>query len=251
MGRTPNTLKSAMIRKCILEEDPKLQIEPEDFSEEADSTILVRERVRGTKLEGNFKKMKRRVTAESEHTITVQPKAGKPIILSKRDVAKVNEGASTSAPRPIKSKKAKKQKVAAAKKKPVWEEMAEKEYYRGRLSSNEGGEKEERNEQPEPQEESAEANSADESTIPANEEKEMKTTESMEEEEKEKQEEKNKEKKVHVNGQIKLEKVAQRSSTRTQKKLDWLGNNIMVTKIEQESSVGESLPSVYEIPPPQ
>ena len=137
MGRTPNTLKSAMIRKCILEEDPKLQIEPEDFSEEADSTILVRERVRGTKLEGNFKKMKGRVTAESEHAITVQPKAGKPIILSKRDVAKVNEGASTSAlrhnegastsaPRPIKSKKAKKQKVAAAKIKPFWEEMAEK-----------------------------------------------------------------------------------------------------------------------------
>ena len=77
MGRTPNTLKSAMIRKCILEEDPKLQIEPEDFSEEADSTILVRERVRGTKLEGNFKKMKGKVTAESEHTITIQPKAGK------------------------------------------------------------------------------------------------------------------------------------------------------------------------------
>ena len=260
MGRTPNTIKSAMI-KCILEEDPKLQIEPEDFSEEADSTILVRERVRGTKLEGNFKKMKGRVTAESEHTITVQPKAGKPIPLSKRDVATVNEGASTSAlrhnegastsaPRPIKSKKAKMQKVAAAKKKPVWEQMAEKEYYRGRLSSNEGGEKEERNEQPEPQEGSAEANSADESTIPANEEKEMKTTESMEEE-KEKQEEKNKEKKVPVKGQIKWEKVAQRSSTRTQKKPNWLGNNIMVTKIEQESRVGESLPSVYEIPPPQ
>ena len=129
--------------------------------------------------------------------------------------------------------------------------MAEKEYYRGRLSSNEGGEKEERNEQPEPQEKSAEANSADESTIPANEEKEMKTTESMEEEEKEKQEEKSKEKKVPVKGQIKWEKVAQRSSTKTQKKPDWLGNNIMVTKIEQESSVGESLPSVNEILPPQ
>ena len=73
----------------------------------------------------------------------------------------------------------------------------------------------------------------------------MKTTESMEEEEK------NKEKKVPVKGQIKWEKVAQRSSTRTQKKPDSLGNNIMVTKIEQESSVGESLPSVYEISPPQ
>ena len=210
--------------------------------------------MRGTKLEGNFKKMKGKVTAESEHTITIQPKAGKTTILSKRDVAKVNEGActsamkqneetSTSAQKPFKAKKAKKQKVAAAKKKPVWEEMAEREFFRGRLASNEGGEKEEQIE-PEQQEESAEANSADESTIPANEEKEMKTTESMEEE-------KNKEKKVPVKGQIKWEKVAQRSSTRTQKKPDWLGNNIMVTKIEQESSVGESLPSVYEISPPQ
>ena len=54
MGRQPNTLKSAMVRKCILEKDPQLQIEREDFSEEDDSTILVRERVRGSQLEGNF-----------------------------------------------------------------------------------------------------------------------------------------------------------------------------------------------------
>ena len=49
MGRKPNTLKSAMIIKCFLEKDPQIQIHPEDFSEEADSTILVRERVKGTK----------------------------------------------------------------------------------------------------------------------------------------------------------------------------------------------------------
>ena len=47
-----------MIEKCILEQDPQIEIEPEDFSEEADSTILVRERVRGTKLECTFKKVK-------------------------------------------------------------------------------------------------------------------------------------------------------------------------------------------------
>ena len=46
-----------MIKKCILEKDPQIGIEPEDFSEEADSTILVRERVRGTKLESAFKKV--------------------------------------------------------------------------------------------------------------------------------------------------------------------------------------------------
>ena len=46
-GRNPNTLKSRMIEKCILEQDPKIVIEPEDFSDEADSPILVRERVQG------------------------------------------------------------------------------------------------------------------------------------------------------------------------------------------------------------
>ena len=76
MGRKPDTLKSAMIRKCILGKDPQLQIEPGDCSEEADSTIVVRERVRGTKLEGSFKKMKRKVVNESEHTTTVLPILG-------------------------------------------------------------------------------------------------------------------------------------------------------------------------------
>ena len=91
MGRKPNTIKSAMIRKCFLEKDPQLQIEPEDFSEEADSTILVRERVKGTKLEGNFKKIKGQVINQSEHTITVLPKVGKKTTYSKRDVAKLGK----------------------------------------------------------------------------------------------------------------------------------------------------------------
>ena len=49
LGRKPNTLKSVMVEKCLLERDPLIEIEPEDFSQ-ADSTILVRERMRGTKL---------------------------------------------------------------------------------------------------------------------------------------------------------------------------------------------------------
>ena len=48
IGREPNTIKSAMIEKCILEKDPLIEIEPQDFSDEADSTILLRERMRGT-----------------------------------------------------------------------------------------------------------------------------------------------------------------------------------------------------------
>ena len=86
-----------MIRKCILEKDHQVQIEPEDFSEEADSTILVRERVKGTKLfEGNFKKVKGQIVSQSENTITVLPKSGKQVIYSKRDVAKMGEDANSS-----------------------------------------------------------------------------------------------------------------------------------------------------------
>ena len=46
-GRNPITLKPSMIEKCIFEQDPKIEVEPEDFSDEEDFTILVRERVRG------------------------------------------------------------------------------------------------------------------------------------------------------------------------------------------------------------
>ena len=41
-----------MIEKFSLEQDPKIEREPEDFSDEAGSTVLVREKVRGTNLEG-------------------------------------------------------------------------------------------------------------------------------------------------------------------------------------------------------
>ena len=85
-----------MIRKCFLEKDPQLQIEPEDFSEEADSSILVRERVKGTKLEGNFKKVKGQRVSQSENTITILPKSGKQTIYSKRVVAKMGQDANAN-----------------------------------------------------------------------------------------------------------------------------------------------------------
>ena len=94
-----------MIRKCILEKDLYLQIEPEDFSEEADSTIHVRERVKGTKLEGNFRRMKGNVAVQNEHTITVVPKSGEQGTLSKCDVAKSGQ-----------EKKAKQKKAKRARK---------------------------------------------------------------------------------------------------------------------------------------
>ena len=85
-----------MIEKCILDQDPRIEIEPEDFSEEADSTILVRERVRGTKLEGAFKKVEGQIVGESAHTITIPPKTGKQVVYSKGDVATGISKASSS-----------------------------------------------------------------------------------------------------------------------------------------------------------
>ena len=121
MGRKPNTLKSAMIRKCFLEKDPQLQIEPEDFSEEADSTILVRERVKGTKLEGNFKKIKGQVINQSEHTITVLSKVGKKTTYSKRDVAKLGQS-TNSAKKESAKKKTKIQEKPEKPIQPFWRE---------------------------------------------------------------------------------------------------------------------------------
>ena len=118
-GRKPNTEKSRMIEKCILEQDPQIEIEPEDFSEEADSTILVRERVRGTKLEGAFKKVKRKILGESSHTITVLPKTGHQVIYSKRDVA---AGSKLASP----SKKANANKMAKRKKEAKSNKVAKK-----------------------------------------------------------------------------------------------------------------------------
>ena len=100
-----------MIEKCILEQDPQIEIEPEDFSEEADSTILVRERVRGTKLECTFKKVKGKIAMESSHTVTVLPKVGHQVVYSKRDVASGGYQASSSKQQsPSKKTNAKKQK---------------------------------------------------------------------------------------------------------------------------------------------
>ena len=45
-----------MVNDFISERDPNLQIEEEDFIPDVDSTVLIRERTRGSKLEGTFAK---------------------------------------------------------------------------------------------------------------------------------------------------------------------------------------------------
>ena len=74
-----------------------------------------------------------------------------------------------------------------------------------------------------------------------------------EESEKEEMMDKQEAKKIPIKGNIKWEKQTKptRGSTRNHKKPNWLGNNIMVTKVEPESSALESLPSLFEIAPPE
>ena len=57
-GRKPNTVKSIIVDKIkgVSEVGPGLKFTTSDFEEETDSAIMVRERTRGSKLEGQFRK---------------------------------------------------------------------------------------------------------------------------------------------------------------------------------------------------
>ena len=82
----------------VSENDNNFQLELSDFPGEQDSEILVRERARGTKLDGLYKKKKGVITNETDHTITINKKR-QLTTYSKRDVAIPNEAqASTSQP---------------------------------------------------------------------------------------------------------------------------------------------------------
>ena len=90
MGKEPNTVKSIVVKSLmdISEQDPQLELNASDFQDELDSTVLVRERSRGSKLEQSFSKKTGKVIQETAHTITIVPEtSGAPKTLSKRDVA--------------------------------------------------------------------------------------------------------------------------------------------------------------------
>ena len=94
MGRKPNTVKSNLVRGLLVisEQDPNLDFSPSDFQDDLDSSILVRERARGSKLEGTFKKKSGKVVRESAQTLTMIPeKTNTPKVYSKRDVAAATE----------------------------------------------------------------------------------------------------------------------------------------------------------------
>ena len=90
MGRQPNTVKSNLMSKllAISEQDPNLEFEQSDFQDDLDSTVLVRERARCSKLQGTFDKRAWRKIKEMAHTVTMLPESsGRPKTYSKRDIA--------------------------------------------------------------------------------------------------------------------------------------------------------------------
>ena len=94
LGREPNTVKSNAVSKFldISEQDNSLEFSPTDFQDDIDSTVLVRERSRGSKLEGAFERKTGRVLKETELTISILPEASKKVkMYSKRDIAKLSK----------------------------------------------------------------------------------------------------------------------------------------------------------------
>ena len=249
IGRKPNTPKSRLVEKCISEKDPAIEIEPEDFSEEADSTIFVRDRVRGSKLESAFTKVRGQIVRQSENTVTVVPNAiNKEVIYSKRDVA-------SSSGTNSKDKKPKQKKEEKGTKTPKMSEMpnkTEKAKLKRKLIESDS----------EPEDIGQPSNpELYIAPIPARKQTNEESPEEIEvkedvdcsdnpEEQNAAIEEKEEIQNFPVSGTVKWEK--DRSSSRISKKPDRWGHNIMVTKIEATSSAEEeSLPSVFEIQKPK
>ena len=76
----------------FISETPELSLTEDDFESGQDSTILARERSRGSKLEGSYRKKKGVLLEKSNHTATFLP-AGRSArtIISKRDLGSSGE----------------------------------------------------------------------------------------------------------------------------------------------------------------
>ena len=89
-GRELNTVQTNIVselvnnEKGVLEQDPKVSFEKFDFEKEVDSTILVRERARGSKLESAFQK--RRILDETELTLTFLPEGKKKATSGRKEI---------------------------------------------------------------------------------------------------------------------------------------------------------------------
>ena len=93
MGNGPNTIKKLLISRSTTISDPaEVKLSTSDFESGQDSTILVRERVRGSKLESAYKKRKGKLLDQSEYTITfLAAGTNQKTIISKRELANQND----------------------------------------------------------------------------------------------------------------------------------------------------------------
>ena len=88
-GRSPNTITSLLTNPetRVLASDPKIQLTTDDIESGHDSTILARERTRGTKLGAALAKQHERILKQTQHTISFLPAGtSSPKVISKRDL---------------------------------------------------------------------------------------------------------------------------------------------------------------------
>ena len=247
------------------ERDPNLQIEEENFSPDVDSTVLILERTRGSKLEGTFAKRKAKIVSESKHTITILPNKGRMVTLSKRDVALKRNKAGK---RPVCEKKSSEEDLPQCSKTPTEQkETGRKRTARFVSTSTEeensesGGETTSQTKISEPQTEekkqgprtavnqnstSEEAKETPEQSIENSEAEEGEVTEATRSETQtmgygHSEEEGEVKEKCPIKGEASFETTKRKTrSGRMVKKPDWLGQNVMVSALTKENHEEEA-----------
>ena len=204
-----------MINGIVSENDPKIVLEEDDFSPDVDSTVLIRERTRGSKLEGTFKKKTAQPIGESDHTVTILPSRGSPVVLSQRDKAIERKEANNPGP-------SKRQEVSE-------DEISSSEEERPK-QVNLPNSQEMLNEAELPIEEEVLEGSETSSEVHMPKRKTTRLETVSTEEEEMKEDTKNPEEKEK---QESPRKGGKTRSVRTVKKPKWLGHNVMVSAIKK------------------
>ena len=214
--------------KHCLENDSALQLSPEDFQKDTDSTILMRNRTKNTKLESHFKQRKGRIVSESDHTITMDSKRGRQII-SERDIAKETQKSISHSPKTTRQRgdsKSLERKIAALKE-------AERTMKNTPINKQKVTATTSTSEHRSPRKQAKPCRSL--AGLP---EKQRENIEILDEEEPEpenKQNNKNeREENKPTTSTPKNMDTTTRSSQRTKKKPNWYGQNVMVQKVEKQ-----------------
>ena len=253
-GVEPNTIKKLVInRDKFISENPEFPLTETDFESGQDSTILVRERARGSKLEGSFKKRKGVLLEQSNHTITFLPAgSNNPSVLSKRDIGYNNED------QPCCSKEADKRKQTKIVELPTTSEQANRsetsnqslppdaeaerthepikrqnekkapamKQFKEKIAKRKQKQKKNKTEKQPTIWEQSENSDTEEETINADEEKNMQneeTTTAHEEKNEQNQPKAEKER----------ERAEPRRGERSRNKTEFYGHNVMITNIDQ------------------